>query len=44
MATQTATIVIMTHPAREEFMQRALAEMKRVSAVTEICNLIRVEE
>ena len=44
IATQTATIVIMTHPAREEFMQRALAEMKRVSAVTEICNLIRVEE
>ena len=25
VATQTATIVIMTHPAREEFMQRALA-------------------
>jgi len=44
MATQTATIVIMTHPAREEFMQRALAEMKRLPAVTEICNLIRVEE
>jgi homoserine dehydrogenase len=44
MATQMATIVIMTHPAREEFMQRALAEMKRLPAVTEICNLIRVEE
>jgi homoserine dehydrogenase len=44
MATQTATIVIMTHPAREEFMQRALAEMKKLPAVTEICNLIRVEE
>jgi len=44
MATQTATIVIMTHPAREEFMQRALAEMKRLPAVTEVCNLIRVEE
>jgi homoserine dehydrogenase len=44
VATQTATIVIMTHPAREEFMQRALAEMKRLPAVTEICNLIRVEE
>jgi homoserine dehydrogenase len=43
-ATQTATIVIMTHPAREEFMQRALAEMKEVSAVAEIGNLIRVEE
>jgi homoserine dehydrogenase len=44
VATQTATIVIMTHPAREEFMQRALAEMKKLPAVTEICNLIRVEE
>ena len=44
MATQTATIVIMTHPAREEFMQRALAEMKKLPAVMEICNLIRVEE
>jgi homoserine dehydrogenase len=44
VATQMATIVIMTHPAREEFMQRALAEMKRLPAVTEICNLIRVEE
>jgi homoserine dehydrogenase len=42
-ATQTAVIVIMTHPAREEFMQRALAEMKRLPAVREICNLIRVE-
>jgi len=44
LATQTATIVIMTHPAREEFMQRALAEMKKLPAVMEICNLIRVEE
>jgi homoserine dehydrogenase len=44
MATQTATIVIMTHPAREEFMQQALAEMKKLPAVMEICNLIRVEE
>jgi hypothetical protein len=34
----------MTHPAREEFMQRALAEMKKLPAVMEICNLIRVEE
>ncbi len=44
MATQTAVIVIMTHPAREEFMQQALAEMKKLPAVREICNLIRVEE
>jgi homoserine dehydrogenase len=44
VAAQTATIVIMTHPAREEFMQQALAEMRAVSAVAEMCNLIRVEE
>ncbi|MBN2098764.1 MAG: homoserine dehydrogenase [Dehalococcoidia bacterium] len=44
VATETAMIVIMTHPAREEFMQQALAEMREVSAVAEICNLIRVEE
>jgi len=44
VATQTAMIVIMTHPAREEFMQQALAEMREVSAVAEISNLIRVEE
>jgi homoserine dehydrogenase len=44
VARQTAMIVIMTHPAREEFMQQALVEMRAVSAVAEICNLIRVEE
>jgi homoserine dehydrogenase len=43
-AKQTAVIVIMTHTAREEFMQRALAEMRKLPAVREICNLIRVEE
>ncbi|MDM8000962.1 MAG: homoserine dehydrogenase [Dehalococcoidia bacterium] len=41
---QTAMIVIMTHPAREEFMQKALEEMRGVPAVAEVCNLIRVEE
>ena len=44
VANKTAVIVIMTHPAREEFMQQALAEMKKLPAVREICNLIRVEE
>jgi homoserine dehydrogenase len=43
-AKQTAVIVIMTHTAREESMQRALAEMRKLPAVREICNLIRVEE
>jgi homoserine dehydrogenase len=44
VAMQTAMIVIMTHTAREESMQSALADMKKLPAVTEISNLIRVEE
>ena len=42
-ATQTAEIVIMTHPAREQFMQQALAEMEKLPVVREISNFIRVE-
>lgn len=42
-ATQTAEIVIMTHPARERFMQQSLNDMGKLPAVKEICNLIRVE-
>jgi homoserine dehydrogenase len=42
--TQTAEIVIMTHPAREQFMQQSVSEMEGLSVVKEICNLIRVEE
>ena len=41
--TQTAEIVIMTHPAREQAMQQALTEMKEIPVVKEICNFIRVE-
>jgi homoserine dehydrogenase len=41
---QTAVIVIMTHTAREESMQSALVDMKKLPAVRDICNLIRVEE
>ena len=41
--TQTAEIVIMTHPAREQAMQQALTEMKDIPVVKEICNFIRVE-
>jgi len=41
---QTAEIVIMTHPAREEAMQNAISEMKQLEAVKEISNLIRVED
>jgi len=41
---QTAEIVIMTHPAREAEMQRALAKLERLKPVKEIENFIRVEE
>jgi homoserine dehydrogenase len=40
---QTAEIVIMTHPAREAEMQRALKELERLKPVKEIGNFIRVE-
>ena len=42
-ATQTAEIVIITHPAREQFMQQALEEMEKLPVVKEISNFIRVE-
>ena len=41
---QTAEIVIMTHPAREKAVQQALGELERLDAVKEINNSIRVEE
>lgn len=42
-ATQTAEVVIMTHPAREQGMQQALKEMEQLAVVREINNFIRVE-
>ncbi len=42
--TQTAEIVIMTHPAGEKAMQKALGELKNLEVVKEISNFIRVEE
>ena len=42
--TQTAEIVIMTHPAREKAMQKALRELERLEVVREINNFIRVED
>jgi len=41
---RTAEIVIMTHPAREAEMQKALAELGRLKVVREIGNFIRVEK
>ena len=43
-ATKTAEIVIMTHPAQEKAMQKALNELKKLDAVKEISNFIRVED
>ena len=40
---QTAEIVIMTHPAQEAAMQRALKELEHLPSVKEIGNFIRVE-
>jgi homoserine dehydrogenase len=42
-AAQTAEIVIMTHPALERDMQRALDEMERLAEVKEVSNFLRVE-
>jgi homoserine dehydrogenase len=42
--TQTAEIVIMTHPARERDMQQALRGLEGLEVVKEISNFIRVEE
>jgi len=42
-AAQTAEIVIMTHPAREEAMQLALKELTQLTVVVEISNFVRVE-
>ena len=42
--TQTAEIVIMTHPAMEKAMQIALSELEKLEVVREISNCIRIEE
>ncbi|MBI4308411.1 MAG: homoserine dehydrogenase [Chloroflexi bacterium] len=42
-ATQSAELVIMTHPARESAMRVALRELEHLPAVTEISNFVRVE-
>jgi len=40
---QTAVIVIMTHPAEEKAVQEALGKIRRLTMVKEISNFIRVE-
>ena len=44
LAAQTAIIVIMTYPAREKGMQKALKQLKQLPEVDEVSNFIRVEE
>jgi homoserine dehydrogenase len=44
VATQTAIIVIMTYPAKEKGMQKALKQLKKLPEVNEVSNFIRVEE
>ncbi|MFH1639765.1 MAG: homoserine dehydrogenase [Chloroflexota bacterium] len=40
---QTAEIVLMTHPAREKAMQKALTDLKELGVVKDIGNFVRVE-
>ncbi len=42
--TRTAEIVIMTHPAGEKAMQKALRQLARLEVVKEVSNFIRVED
>jgi homoserine dehydrogenase len=44
LTTQSAEIVIMTHPSVEASLQKALNEMGTLSVVKEISNFIRVED
>lgn len=43
-AAQTAVIVIMTYPAPEKAMQKALEELRQLPVVDEVSNCVRVEE
>jgi len=42
-AAQTAILVIMTHPAEEKGMQKALKQLGQLPVVNEVSNFIRVE-
>jgi len=43
LAAQTAIIVIMTYPAEEKGIQKALKELKQLPVVNEVSNFVRVE-
>lgn len=42
--TQSAEIVVTTHPAREASLQGALQAIGRLYAVRRVCNMLRIEE
>jgi homoserine dehydrogenase len=42
--TQSAEIVIMTHPAKESSMQRALLSIEGLDPVRRVGNMLRIEE
>ena len=44
LAAQTAIIVIMTYPAEEKGMQKALKQLRQLPVVNEVSSFIRVEE
>jgi homoserine dehydrogenase len=43
LTSQTAVLVIMTHPSQEQAVQRALKELTQLAVVNEVSNFIRVE-
>jgi len=43
-ASQMAEIVLMTYPAQESAMQKAMGELERLDVVKEISNFVRVED
>jgi homoserine dehydrogenase len=43
LAAQTAVLVIMTHPAEEKGVQKALKQLRQLPVVNEVSNFIRVE-
>jgi homoserine dehydrogenase len=43
LTAQTATIVIMTYPAEEKGIQKALKQLRQLPVVNEVSNFIRVE-
>jgi homoserine dehydrogenase len=44
VASQMAQIVLMTYPARESAVQRALKEIEQLNVVNEVSNFVRVED